>query len=181
MRTTTLGSNGPEVGVIGLGCMGMTASYDMETPRDDATSIAVIHRALDLGMTLIDTADAYGPYTNEELVGRALAGGSRERAVLATKVGLIMDNASTAGPGTASPGAGRNGRPEHVRTSIDGSLRRLATEYVDLYQLHRVDPEVPLEETWGAMAETVSAGKARHIGLSEVSVAESGERKRCTR
>jgi aryl-alcohol dehydrogenase-like predicted oxidoreductase len=171
VRTTTLGSNGPEVGVIGLGCMGMTASYDMETPRDDATSIAVIHRALDLGMTLIDTADAYGPYTNEELVGRALAGGSRERAVLATKVGLIMD-ASTAGPGTASPGAGRNGRPEHVRTSIDGSLRRLATEYVDLYQLHRVDPEVPLEETWGAMAETVSAGKARHIGLSEVSVAE---------
>ncbi len=173
MRTTTLGRNGPEVGVIGLGCMGMTASYDMETPRDDATSIAVIHQALDLGMTLIDTADAYGPFTNEELVGRALAGGSRERAVLATKVGLVMDDhSSSAVSGTPSPGAGRNGRPEHVRQSIDDSLRRLRTDHVDLYQLHRVDPEVPLEETWGAMAETVAAGKARHIGLSEVSVAE---------
>ncbi len=153
--------------------MGMTASYDMQTPRDDATSIAVIHQALDLGMTLIDTADAYGPFTNEELVGRALAGGHRERAVLATKVGLVMgDIGANPAPGTASPGAGRDGRPEHVRESIDGSLRRLDAEYVDLYQLHRVDPKVPLEETWGAMAETVAAGKARHIGLSEVSVAE---------
>jgi aryl-alcohol dehydrogenase-like predicted oxidoreductase len=173
MRTTTLGSHGPEVGVIGLGCMGMTASYDLETPRDDATSIAVIHQALDLGMRLIDTADAYGPFTNEELVGRALADGYRERAVLATKVGLVNDDLRSAtGSGTASPGAGRNGRPEHVRKSIDGSLRRLRTDHVDLYQLHRVDPAVPLEETWGAMAETVAAGKARHIGLSEVSVAE---------
>jgi aryl-alcohol dehydrogenase-like predicted oxidoreductase len=173
MRTTTLGSNGPEVGVIGLGCMGMTASYDLETPRDDATSIAVIHQALDLGMTLIDTADAYGPFTNEELVGRALTDGYRERAVLATKVGLIMDSPNTAaGSGTASPGAGRNGRPEHVRKSIDDSLRRLRTDHVDLYQLHRVDPKVPLEETWGAMAEAVAAGKALHIGLSEVSVNE---------
>jgi aryl-alcohol dehydrogenase-like predicted oxidoreductase len=153
--------------------MGMTASYDLETPRDDATSIAVIHQAVDSGMTLIDTADAYGPYTNEELVGRALAGGYRERAVLATKVGLIMDDVLPgAGSGTASPGADRNGRPDHIRKSIDGSLQRLHTEYVDLYQLHRVDPKVPLEETWGAMAETVAAGKARHIGLSEVSVAE---------
>ena len=90
MQTTTLGNGGPEVGIIGLGCMGMTASYDLETARDDTTSIAVIHRALELGMTLIDTADAYGPYTNEELVGRALAGDYRERAVLATKVGLVM-------------------------------------------------------------------------------------------
>src|ERR1035441_8056289 len=99
MRTTTLGIAGPQVGVIGLGCMGMTASYDMETPRDDATSIAVIHEALDLGMTLIDTADAYGPFTNEELVGRALAGGYRERAVLATKVGLVMgDTGAQVGP-----------------------------------------------------------------------------------
>src|ERR1700747_1059302 len=145
MRTTTLGTGGPEVGVIGLGCMGMTASYDLETPRDDATSIAVIHRALELGMTLIDTADAYGPYTNEQLVGRALAGGYRERAALATKVGLIMgasDDAKAAGP--APPGAGRDGRPEHIRASIDGSLRRLGTDCVDLYQLHRVDPAVPL-------------------------------------
>jgi len=152
--------------------MGMTFSYDMETPRDDATSISVIHRALDLGMTLIDTADAYGPYTNEELVGRALAGGHRERAVLATKVGLLTDSVEVANPGGSSPGAGRDGHPEHVRASIDGSLRRLGTDHVDLYQLHRVDPRVPLEETWGAMAETVAAGKARHIGLSEVTVAE---------
>jgi aryl-alcohol dehydrogenase-like predicted oxidoreductase len=172
MRTTTLGAKGPEVGVIGLGCMGMTFSYDMETPRDEATSISVIHRALDLGMTLIDTADAYGPYTNEELVGRALAGGHRERAVLATKVGLLTDSVEVADPSGGSAGAGRDGRPEHVRKSIDGSLRRLGTDHVDLYQLHRVDPQVPLEETWGAMAETVTAGKARHIGLSEVTVAQ---------
>jgi aryl-alcohol dehydrogenase-like predicted oxidoreductase len=171
MRTTTLGSSGPGVGVIGLGCMGMTFSYDMETPRDEATSIAVIHQALDEGMTLIDTADAYGPHTNEELVGRALAG-HRDRAVLATKVGLLTDSVEVANPGGNSPGAGRDGRPEHVRRSIDGSLRRLGTGHVDLYQLHRVDPRVPLEETWGAMAETVAAGKARHIGLSEVTVAE---------
>jgi aryl-alcohol dehydrogenase-like predicted oxidoreductase len=172
MRTTTLGSNGPRIGVIGLGCMGMTHSYDMATPRDDATSVAVIHQALDLGMTLIDTADAYGPYTNEELVGRALAGGYRNRAVLATKVGLVRDSVQAADPGGSSPGAARNGRPEHVRESIDGSLRRLGTDYVDLYQLHRVDPQVPLAETWGAMAETVAAGKARHLGLSEVTAAE---------
>jgi aryl-alcohol dehydrogenase-like predicted oxidoreductase len=172
MRTTMLGRRGPEVGVIGLGCMGMTFSYDMETPRDDATSIAVIHQALDLGMTLIDTADAYGPYTNEDLVGRALAGGQRDRAVLATKVGLLTDSVQAANPASNSPGASRDGRPEHVRGSIDGSLRRLGTDHVDLYQLHRVDPQVPLEVTWAAMAETVAAGKARHIGLSEVTVEE---------
>jgi aryl-alcohol dehydrogenase-like predicted oxidoreductase len=172
MRTTTLGSTGPEVGVIGLGCMGLTHSYDMETPRDEATSISVIRQALDLGMTLIDTADAYGPYTNEELVGRALAGGHRERAVLATKVGLITGSTQATASGSSSPGSGRNGRPEHVRRSIDESLRRLGTNHVDLYQLHRVDPDLPLEETWGAMAETVAVGKARQIGLSEVTVEE---------
>jgi aryl-alcohol dehydrogenase-like predicted oxidoreductase len=172
MRTTTLGSKGPEVGIIGLGCMGMSFSYDMETPRDDATSVSVVHQALDLGMTLVDTADAYGPYTNEELVGRALAGGLRDHAVLATKVGLLTDSVEAANPGNSSPGASRNGRPEHVRASIDGSLGRLGTDHVDLYQLHRVDPQVPLEETWGAMAETVAAGKARHLGLSEVTVGE---------
>src|SRR5690242_21225765 len=102
MRTTTLGSTAPEVGVIGLGCMGMAFSYDMETPRDDATSVSVIHQALDEGMTLIDTADAYGPYTNEELVGRALAGGHRDRAVLATKVGLLTDSVEVADPGGSS-------------------------------------------------------------------------------
>jgi aryl-alcohol dehydrogenase-like predicted oxidoreductase len=101
-----------------------------------------------------------------------LAGGQRERAVLATKVGLLTDSVEVVNPGSTSPGAGRDGRPEHVRASIDGSLRRLGTDHVDLYQLHRVDPRVPLEETWGAMAGTVAAGKARHIGLSEVTVAE---------
>jgi aryl-alcohol dehydrogenase-like predicted oxidoreductase len=168
MRTTTLGSKGPEVGVIGLGCMGMTFAYDTQASRDDATSISVIQQALDLGMTLIDTADVYGPYTNEELVGRALAGGNRERAVLATKVGLFVSD-PTGGPDNY-PVIVNNGRPEHVRTSIDGSLRRLRTDHVDLYQLHRVDPRVPLEETWGAMAEVVAAGKARHLGMSEVTV-----------
>ena len=175
MRTTTLGSHGPQVGVLGLGCMGMTHAYDPQGPRDEATSAAVIHQALDLGMTLIDTADVYGPYTNEELVGRALGGGWRDRAVLATKVGMVTDvpadHASTGGTST-SPGMSRNGRPEHVRASIDASLRRLGTDHVDLYQLHRVDPAVPLEETWGALAEVVAAGKARFIGLSEVSVEE---------
>src|SRR5438046_2482375 len=104
MRSTTLGSKGPGVGAIGLGCMGMTSSYDMRSPRDDATSIAVIHQALGLGMTLIDTADAYGPFTNEELVGQALAGRHRDRAVLATKVGLVTDSPQTADPGNSSPG-----------------------------------------------------------------------------
>ena len=173
MRTTTLGSNGPEVGVMGLGCMGMTWAYDMEAQRDDATSIAVIQQALDLGVTLIDTADVYGPFTNEELVGRALAGARRERAVLATKVGLVLDAPAPApGAGGNSPTPDKDGSPEHIRQSIDDSLRRLGTDHVDLYQLHRVDPQVPLEETWGAMAETVAAGKARQIGLSEVSVDE---------
>jgi aryl-alcohol dehydrogenase-like predicted oxidoreductase len=172
MRTTTLGTGGPEVGIIGLGCMGMTFSYDMETPRDEATSVGVIHQALDLGMTLIDTADAYGPHTNEELVGRALAGGQRDRAVLATKVGIVRDSVETADPANSSAERALDGRPEHIRASIDGSLRRLGTDHVDLYQLHRIDPQVPLEESWGAMAEAVAAGKARHIGLSEVTVDE---------
>jgi aryl-alcohol dehydrogenase-like predicted oxidoreductase len=168
MRTTTLGTDGPVVGVIGLGCMGMTHAYDIGGARDEATSIAVIHQALELGVTLIDTADVYGPYTNEEVVGRALTGGHRENAVLATKVGLTTVDRDS-GPG-GSPRIKPNGRPEHVRASIDESLRRLQTDHVDLYQLHRVDPEVPLAETWGAMAETVAAGKARFIGLSEVTV-----------
>jgi aryl-alcohol dehydrogenase-like predicted oxidoreductase len=171
VRTTTLGSTGPTVGVIGLGCMGMSFAYDMAAARDDDASVAVIRQAVDLGASLIDTADAYGPYTNEELVGRALAGGYRERAVLATKVGVVT-------PAESSHRAGRlpvDGSPEHVRVSIDGSLRRLGVDHVDLYQLHRVDPEVPLEDTWGAMAEVVSAGKARAIGLSQVSVEEIGQ------
>ena len=170
MRTTTLGTQGPQVGVIGLGCMGMTFSYDMATPRDEDTSIAVIRQALDLGVTLIDTADVYGPFTNEELVGRALAEGHRERAVLATKVGLVVSD-PTGGPDN-SPLIVNDGRPKHVRKSIDESLRRLGTDHVDLYQLHRVDPKVPVEETWGAMAEALAAGKVGHLGLSEVTVEE---------
>ncbi|WP_158868148.1 aldo/keto reductase [Leifsonia sp. AG29] len=165
MRTTTLGADGPEVGVIGLGAMGMSFAYDMASERDEATSIAVIHEALDLGMTLIDTADVYGPFTNEELVGRALAD-RRDRAVLATKVGLEAVD-PTGGPG-GSPVTRKNGRPEHVRAAIDESLRRLRTDRLDLWQLHRVDPDVPIEETWGAMAEAVRAGKVRHLGLSEI-------------
>lgn len=168
MRTTTLGSSGVEVGVIGLGCMGMTHGYDIGRERNEATSIGVIRDALDLGVTLVDTADVYGPYTNEELVGRALAGGYRERAVLATKCGMTMVDL-TGGPGGA-PIMAPDGRPEHVRHAIDESLRRLQTDRVDLYQLHRVDPQVPLADTWGAMGETVAAGKARFIGLSEVTV-----------
>lgn len=168
MRTTTLGTDGPEVGVIGLGCMGMTFAYDMAAARDEATSISVIHQALDLGCTLIDTADVYGPYTNEQLVGRALAGARREQAVLATKVGLYVSD-PTGGP-LNSPLLSNDGRPEHVREAIDASLTRLGVEYVDLYQLHRVDPKVPVEETWGAMAEQVAAGKVRHLGMSEVTV-----------
>jgi aryl-alcohol dehydrogenase-like predicted oxidoreductase len=163
MRITTLGPDGPEVGVIGLGCMGMSFSYDQATPRDEATLISVIHQALDLGMTLLDTSDVYGPFTNEELLGRALKS-RRDQAVLATKVGALTRDAQ------GNPVMGLNNRPEHIRRSIDGSLGRLGTDHVDLYYLHRTDPQVPIEESVGALAETVSAGKARAIGLSEVSV-----------
>lgn len=158
MRTTATGQGGQRVGVVGLGCMGMSYPYDPHG-RDDTASIAAIHPALDLAADLIDTADVYGPHTNEELVGRALAG-RRGRAFLATKVGFV-------------PGATRlrkDGRPEHIRAAVDASLRRLGTDTIDLYQLHRVGPEVPLEETWGAMAETVGAGKVRGLGLSDVTV-----------
>src|SRR4051795_13756769 len=148
---------GRETGRIGLGCMGMTWAYGA-AERDEAESIATIHRALELGVTLLDTADAYGPFTNEELVGRALAG-RRDEAVLATKCGLVVED-------VAEYVMGKDGRPEHVREAIDASLRRLRTDHVDLYQLHRVDPDVPLEETWVAMAEGVPAGKARAIGMA---------------
>ncbi|MEU9895026.1 aldo/keto reductase [Streptomyces phaeochromogenes] len=163
MRITTLGPDGPEVGVIGLGCMGMSFSYDQATPRDEAELISVIHQALDLGMTLLDTSDVYGPFTNEELLGRALKS-RRDQAVLATKVGALTRDAQ------GNPVMGLNNRPEHIRRSIDESLGRLGTDHVDLYYLHRSDPQVPIEESVGALAETVAAGKARAIGLSEVSV-----------
>jgi aryl-alcohol dehydrogenase-like predicted oxidoreductase len=159
--TRQLPAAGLEVGAVGLGCMSMSWAYGA-SERDGARSVAVIHRALDLGVTLLDTADVYGPFTNEELVGRALEG-RREVAVLATKCGFVVDDAATYA-------MHRNGRPEHVRAAVDASLRRLRTDWIDLYQLHRVDDDVPVEETWGAMSELVDAGKVRAIGLSEVTV-----------
>jgi aryl-alcohol dehydrogenase-like predicted oxidoreductase len=161
MRTRALGGSGIEVGEIGLGCMGMTHAYDIGS-RDDAASIAVIHRALEIGVTLLDTADVYGPFTNEEVVGRALVG-HREQAVVATKCGLVSD---------PSYKYARDGSPNYVRAACDASLQRLGVDHVDLYQLHRVDPEVPIAETWGAFAGLVEAGKTRAIGLSEVTVEE---------
>ncbi len=172
METRVLGSSGIEVGAIGLGCMGMSHAYDVDTAVE-AESVAVVHRALEIGVTLLDTSDVYGPHTNEELVGRALVG-HRDRAVLATKCGLVSDaiGAPSRLPGSTAPGVTRNGRPDYVRSAIDASLQRLGVDHVDLYQLHRVDPEVPVAETWGAFAELVAAGKARAIGLSEVTVEE---------
>ena len=161
MRVTTLGADGPAVGRIGLGCMGMSWAYD-EPGRDEAESVKTIRQALDLGVTLIDTADSYGPFTNEYLVGKALLG-RREEAVLATKAGLVVDGERR---------MHRNGRPEHIAAALDASLLRLRTDHVDLYQLHRVDPAVPIEDSWGAMADAVRSGKARQIGLSEVGIPE---------
>ncbi|WP_424213235.1 aldo/keto reductase [Streptomyces sp. BI20] len=158
MRTTTLGVNGPAIGRIGLGTMGMSFGYDPHGQDDDA-SVRTIHKALDLGVNLIDTADAYGPFTNEELVGRALKG-NRDRVVLSTKGGLVVDE----------NGIGLNGSPEHLKSAVDESLRRLGTDHIDLYFLHRVDPSVPLEESWGALAEQVAAGKIGRLGLSAVTV-----------
>jgi aryl-alcohol dehydrogenase-like predicted oxidoreductase len=157
MDTRTLGEL--TVSELGLGCMGMSEFYGA---ADESESIATIHRALDLGAGFLDTADVYGDGHNEELVGRAIAG-RREEVVLATKVGLVVEDIETLR-------LARDGRPEHVREGIDASLRRLQTDHVDLYQLHRVDEDVPVEETWGAMAEVVSAGKARAIGMSEATV-----------
>jgi aryl-alcohol dehydrogenase-like predicted oxidoreductase len=162
--TRSLGAGGPRVGAIGLGCMGMSWAYG-PAERDDEASVAVIHRALELGVTLIDTSDVYGPFHNEELVGRALAG-RRDEAVLATKGGLVADLSGE------RPSVARNGRPEHLRQAIDASLQRLGVDHVDLYQLHRVDPDVPVEESWGVLAEAVAAGKARAIGMSEATVEE---------
>lgn len=159
--TRTLGADGPAVGAIGLGCMGMSWAYGAGE-RDDARSREVIHRALDLGVTFLDTSDVYGPYTNEELVGRAVAG-RRDEVVLATKGGLVVDDA-------AEYRIARVADAGHLSRAIDASLRRLGTDHVDLYQLHRVADDTPLEESWGALADIVRAGKATRIGLSEVTV-----------
>ncbi len=151
------------VGAVGLGCMGMSWAYGPQE-RDDDASIEVIRRALDLGVTLIDTADVYGPFHNEELVGRAIAG-RRDELTLATKCGLVNVDGEMK----------RDGRPEHVRAACDASLQRLQVDTIDLYQLHRVDENVPLAETWGEMAALVEAGKVRAIGMSEVDVAQIEE------
>jgi aryl-alcohol dehydrogenase-like predicted oxidoreductase len=156
MQKVALGSQGLTVSRQGLGCMGMSEFYG---ERDDAESIATIHRALELGVTLLDTADIYGPHTNERLVGEAIAD-RRDEVVLATKFGIVRDPENPAARGV-------NGRPEYVKARCDDSLRRLGVNHIDLYYQHRVDPNVPIEETVGAMSELVSAGKVRFLGLSE--------------
>lgn len=155
MEQRILGSSGLKVGAVGLGCMGMSFAYSAGA-RDDAESIRVIHRAIDLGVTLIDTADVYGPFTNEELVGRALAG-CRDKVTLASKCGLVIND------GEITP----DGHPDHIRDAAKASLQRLGVDTIDLYQLHRVDPTIPVEDSWGAMAELVTAGDVRAIGMSE--------------
>jgi aryl-alcohol dehydrogenase-like predicted oxidoreductase len=159
MQHTVLGSL--EVSRLGLGAMGMSAYYAGAT-SDDAESVRTIRRALDLGITLIDTAEVYGPYLNEELVGQAIAG-HRDEVVLATKFGLMTHR------GEDRPGL--DSSPENIRLAVDGSLRRLGTDHIDLYYQHRVDPAVPVEDVAGALGELVAAGKIRHIGLSEAAPA----------
>jgi aryl-alcohol dehydrogenase-like predicted oxidoreductase len=159
VKQRILGASGIAVSAIGLGCMGMSWAYG---DGDDAESLAVIDRALELGITFLDTSDVYGPFVNEELVGRALAG-RRDEVVLATKGGLVVED-------RANYVLGRNGHAAHLRAACEGSLRRLGVDVIDLYYLHRVDPDVPVEESYGVMAELVGEGKVRALGLSEVDV-----------
>ena len=156
MEQRALGNQGLVVSAVGLGCMGMSEFYGA---ADESEAIATIHRALELGVTLLDTADIYGPHTNERLVGEAIDG-RREEVVLATKFGIVRDADDPAARGV-------NGRPDYVLRSCDASLRRLRVDHIDLYYQHRVDPDVAIEETVGAMAELVDAGKVRFLGLSE--------------
>jgi aryl-alcohol dehydrogenase-like predicted oxidoreductase len=157
LNTRKLGTQGLVVSEIGLGCMGMSQAYGTAEERDERESIATIHRALELGVTFFDTAEAYGPYTNEELLARALQG-KRDGAVIATKFGFRFANGAINGV---------DSRPERVREAVEGSLRRLNTDRIDLLYQHRVDPAVPIEETVGAMADLVQQGKVRFLGLSE--------------
>jgi aryl-alcohol dehydrogenase-like predicted oxidoreductase len=157
LETRTLGRQGLTVSALGLGCMGMSQSYG--TP-DDAESLATLHRALELGVTLFDTAEVYGPHTNEELLGRGLRG-HRDRAVIATKFGFRFDGSTY---------TGLDSRPARIREAVEGSLRRLGTDRIDLLYQHRVDPAVPIEDVVGTMAELVREGKVRYLGLSEAGV-----------
>ena len=159
MEQRKLGSQGLSVSAMGLGCMGMSEFYGA---TDERESIGTIHRAIELGVTFLDTADMYGPFKNEELVGRAIRG-RRGKVVVATKFGIMR--------GDDRSFRGVNGRPEYVRSACEASLRRLGIDAIDLYYQHRVDPDVPIEDTVGAMAELVRAGKVRYLGLSEASPA----------
>ncbi|MFJ5499017.1 aldo/keto reductase [Pectobacterium sp. CHL-2024] len=159
MQQRKLGANGPQVSAIGLGCMGMSDFYS--TAQDEKESIATLHRTLELGVTLLDTADMYGPHTNELLLGKAIKG-KREQVFLATKFGIIRDPANPNARGVC-------GKPDYIRRAVEGSLTRLGTDVIDLYYQHRIDPTVPIEETVGTLAELVQEGKIRYIGLSEAS------------
>ena len=161
MHTRQLGKDGPQVSAIGLGCMGMTDFYT--TGSDTREAVATLHHALELGINLLDTADIYGPHTNEELIGQAIRG-KREQVFLASKFGIVRDPANPAFRDI-------NGRPEYIRQAVEGSLKRLGVETLDLYYQHRMDPNVPVEETVGALSALVKAGKVRYLGLSEASVA----------
>lgn len=164
MTLRHLGSGGLAVSALGIGCMGMAS--ETYGPADETEAIATLHHAFDVGVTFLDTSDIYGPYTSEQIVGRALRG-RRDEVVVGTKFGIIPADSSA--PITAGNQMGVNGRPEYVRAACDGSLQRLGVDHIDIYYQHRLDPEVPVEETVGALAGLVAEGKIRHIGLSEVS------------